>query len=356
MYYHKILQVVIIYYQVRTRVTKFCYIHIKLIFLFDETVWGQTIDTFRKAMSIVLLFKILGLIGDILFGYELLLNMNQYSNKTNPSFFEIFLIIFLLGCPRILHLPIITFGYGYHPNKEYQDIYYDEQDEDQLNHIYKSLWYGSLFLAEEYLEKLYNSTQDIKIGLIYFIILILESSLIFYVVILQSYVLPRDENDKIAIITAVSHYILIVWFVTSSFFGLLQNWYIWYKITSKVSLDIYLTDMAKMEEKMQDKIRKNMNIELTESHTHSKNDKSLEIIMDDLENDVYNDINNKTNIMDKRRRRTDSHQHRSICEIWSFCFCTIILNAFSFLMLVFSCCAGIGFIVVFSMWLNWNCQ
>lgn len=279
------------------------------------------------------MFKMFGIIGDILFGFELILMMEEYSHPDITNYREVMLVIFLLVVPRILHCPIIIFGFGIYPTESYKQIYLDEND--KFSHIFKALWYGSLFYSEEYLEKLYVSTLDLKVGLIYFVILIINSILIFYVTLLCSYVLPTKKEETLS---AVSHYFLIIWFVVSSFYGLLQNWYCWYKLTSKISFERYIHDFDQMEKKFQHKFKQQNIIDIDDRDSDSN---------DDFDNNDIQQIRNHSN-------SEISNIQNTFCEIFTFCVCTILLNGFSWLMLTFACCAGFGFVIIFTIWLEWN--
>ena len=231
--------------------------------------------------------------GDTLFGYTLVLTMANYSSR-DPVWNDGLLVSFIIAVPRILHLPIIP-RYGFHPSKPYLAVY----NLEGVQHYFKALWYGSLFHTLSYLEKIYVATRDLKIGLVYFVILVFESGLIFYCSILQGWVLNISEETT----RAVLHYLLIIWFIGSSFMGLLQNWFCWYKVTSKIHFDRYLGDDVLDEE----------------------------------------DPMNPKPVNEK-----------SFGEMIFFCVGTMVLNCFSFMMLMYSCCAGVGFIILFTLWLQRN--
>lgn len=320
------------------------------------SVWSQVIDTFPKATAIIIMFKLFGIIGDILFGYELITMMENFSHPDVTNYREIMLVSFLLGVPRILHCPIIIFGYGIFPTRQYREVYLDEND--RFSHIFKALWFGSLFYGEEYLEKLYVSTFDGKIGAIYFIVLVIDSMLVFYVVLLQSYVLPTEEKE--ATMYAVSHYFLIIWFVVSSFYGLLQNWYCWYKLTSKISFERYIHDIDKVEKKFQHRFQQTIEMTSSEPNTSIPIKKDASYRESDSNDDDDNDHEEKHEneiMMNEVRNHSNSeisNIHKTFCEIWTFCLCTIFLNGFSWLMLTFACCGGFGFVILFTIWLEWN--
>mmetsp|Transcript_57758 Transcript_57758/g.52043 ORF Transcript_57758/g.52043 Transcript_57758/m.52043 type:complete len:344 (+) Transcript_57758:87-1118(+) len=321
------------------------------------SVWAQVIDTFPKATAIIIMFKIFGIVGDVLFGYELITMMESYSHPDVTNYREIMLVSFLLGVPRILHCPIIIFGYGIFPTREYKEVYLDEND--KFSHIFKALWYGSLFYGEEYLEKLYVSTFDIKLGGIYFIVLLIDSMLVFYVVLLQSYVLPTDKKEPT--MSAISHYFLIIWFVISSFYGLLQNWYCWYKLTSKISFERYIEDIDKVEKKFQHRFQQNIEMTSSDRNTTYPNIKQDSYKESDSHDDNDDEEKHEHVVMinDVVSNRNHSNSevsniHKTFCEIWSFCLCTIFLNGFSWLMLTFACCGGFGFVILFTIWLEWN--
>eukprot|EP01083_Nonionella_stella_P033569 91859_1 len=265
------------------------------------SVWSYYADTFPKALSIVLLFKLAGLMGDIAFGYQLLVTMTEYTNKDAMSTHDIMLVIFFLGVTRILHLPILgnrmLFGFGLKPMVHYRTLY----DEEQLNHLYKALWYGSLFLCDEYLAKIYVSTHDVTVGLCYLIILMFESGIAFYLCMLQGTVLPKEESPYSTNMTC--HYLIIVWFVTSSFYGLLQNWYVWYKQTTEIHFNYYVA-----------------------------------LSVDDIENSMDDESD------------IDIAPTKSYCQIFSFCLTAICLNAFSCIMFMYAFCVGVAFLILFSIW------
>eukprot|EP01084_Bolivina_argentea_P292300 502479_1 len=180
---------------------------------------------FRGALIFIIAVKLMGLFSDALFVME------AFKYRTGGE-----VLIFILSMQRVSHFCCMC-NHGIRPSQSYlnwakQSITLkakkkskqNNQNVDDLLAVYKALWYGSLFVWEDYLEKIYVSEDSGQITYYYIFAVVVEWCAGFFIWGASNKLLIESgcEHGTSAFEYKYAAFLIII-FVWTHYMGIIQH-------------------------------------------------------------------------------------------------------------------------------------